>query len=251
VALVVFGLALNQVIIAYGAMFRAKLELREMTPDERCWATLLGRVGLVAQEIVLSVIGRFLTEVAREADPRQAGGLEEALAQYRWGERLLRQVPLLEVPTENEQAGTAPNQGEWAQLPNRLSLPVGRVLSGLTGIVSIVLANILFVVFVGIFLAASPELYQDRIVRLFPLARRERTREVLNELFGTLQGWLLGQFLAMLIVGVLTALGLWLLGMPLVFTLAFLAFLLEFVPFIGPFLSAVPAVLVARSLGSG
>lgn len=176
--------------------------------------------------------------------------LEETLAQYRWGDQLLRQVPLLEQPTQSEQAGAALNQGEQDRPPNRLSLPVGRVLSGLTGIVSTlldILANIVFVVFIGIFLAATPRLYQDGIVRLFPLDRREHTREVLNELFETLQGWLLGQFIAMLIVGVLTALGLWLLGMPLVFTLAFIAFLLEFVPFIGPFLAAVPAVLVALS----
>jgi predicted PurR-regulated permease PerM len=50
-------------------------------------------------------------------------------------------------------------------------------------------------------------------------------------------------------VGVLTTLGLWLLGIPSALALGLLAGVLEFVPFLGPILSAVPAVALA--LGEG
>jgi predicted PurR-regulated permease PerM len=43
--------------------------------------------------------------------------------------------------------------------------------------------------------------------------------------------------------------GLSLLGMPFALTLAFLAFLLEFIPIVGPFLSSVPGILIAFTQG--
>jgi predicted PurR-regulated permease PerM len=60
-----------------------------------------------------------------------------------------------------------------------------------------------------------------------------------------LKRWLLGQAVAMLAIGVMTGIGLWALGIPMALGLAILAGLLEFVPYIGPFLAAVPAVLIA------
>jgi predicted PurR-regulated permease PerM len=63
-----------------------------------------------------------------------------------------------------------------------------------------------------------------------------------------LHAWLRGQFVAMLTVGLVTWLGLLLLGVPLALGLAFLAFLLEFIPVLGPIAAAVPAILVGLSV---
>jgi len=52
----------------------------------------------------------------------------------------------------------------------------------------------------------------------------------------------------MLTVGLITWLGLLLLGVPLALGLAFLAFLLEFIPVLGPIAAAVPAILVGLSV---
>ena len=57
--------------------------------------------------------------------------------------------------------------------------------------------------------------------------------------------WLRGQLLAMVVVGVLTGVGLWLIEVPSAFALGLLAGLLEFIPFAGPVLSAIPGVLLA------
>jgi predicted PurR-regulated permease PerM len=46
-------------------------------------------------------------------------------------------------------------------------------------------------------------------------------------------------------VGILVGIGLWWLGMPFVLSLAFIAFVLEFIPTVGSVLSAAPAVLIA------
>lgn len=49
----------------------------------------------------------------------------------------------------------------------------------------------------------------------------------------------------MIVIGVLTAIGLWLLGVPMAVTLALIAALLTFIPNIGPILAVVPAALLA------
>ena len=97
----------------------------------------------------------------------------------------------------------------------------------------------------AIFLAASPQLYLEGALRLLPIAWRPRGREVATELAATLRLWFLGQATDMMIVGVLLGLGLLLIGSPLALTLALLAGLLNFVPYVGALAGAAPAVLVA------
>jgi predicted PurR-regulated permease PerM len=101
------------------------------------------------------------------------------------------------------------------------------------------------IVFLGIYLAASPQVYLNGIVHLFPLSQRDRILELIDKVGVTLGHWLLGQMLSMVVVGTLIAAGLTLLGIPLGLALGVLAGLLNFVPIIGSLLSAVPAVLLA------
>jgi predicted PurR-regulated permease PerM len=106
-------------------------------------------------------------------------------------------------------------------------------------------ANMLLVLVLGIYLAADPGLYRRGVLRLVPSRHRTLASNVLNAAAVALRKWLGGQLVAMLLVGVLTGLGLALLGVPLAFSLAVIAALLEFVPFIGPIVAAIPAVLIA------
>lgn len=53
----------------------------------------------------------------------------------------------------------------------------------------------------------------------------------------------------MSVIGALTTLGLWLIGVPSALALGLLAGLAEFVPLIGPIAAAIPALLVASSQG--
>jgi predicted PurR-regulated permease PerM len=101
------------------------------------------------------------------------------------------------------------------------------------------------ILFIGLYVAAQPGLYKNGFVRLMPLEKRNRAHEVLSAVGMTLRWWLIGKMMSMLVVGILTSLGLWLLGMPLALTLGTIAALLTFIPNIGPVLSAVPAVLLA------
>jgi predicted PurR-regulated permease PerM len=56
---------------------------------------------------------------------------------------------------------------------------------------------------------------------------------------------MLGRLAAMTTVGVMVAIGLWAIGLPEFLALAILAALLDIVPYFGPIVAAIPAVLLA------
>ena len=109
------------------------------------------------------------------------------------------------------------------------------------------LASFLLVLFGGIYLAISPRLYRDGLVKLVPPAVQPNVNATLDDAGEALKRWLAGQLIAMLLVGVFTAAGLWLAGVPSAFALGLIAGLAEFVPLIGPIVAAIPALLVAST----
>ena len=110
------------------------------------------------------------------------------------------------------------------------------------------IADILVVLVAGIFLAAQPRFYTSGAIKLVPPGKRALALEAMEDSERALRLWLRGQLVAMVVVGLLTGAGLWALGMQSALTLGLLAGLLEFIPFAGPILSAVPAVLLALAV---
>ena len=96
----------------------------------------------------------------------------------------------------------------------------------------------------GIYLAAQPDLYRSGLLKLFPADRRALVGEAMDASGHALKAWLVGQLLAMVVVGLLTGLGLWMLGVPVAFGLGIITAVLDFVPIAGPVLAAIPAVLL-------
>lgn len=111
------------------------------------------------------------------------------------------------------------------------------------------IADLLLVLIAGIFLAAEPRLYRRGLLKLFPRRRQEQVGEALESSGRALRKWLLGQLVSMSIIGVFTGIGLWLIGVPSALMLGLIAGLAEFVPLIGPFVAAIPGLLIALSVG--
>ena len=120
----------------------------------------------------------------------------------------------------------------------------GLFFSGVIG----ALGNIVIIIFVGIYFAASPGVYTGGFIRLVPQQKRGRAREVMQEMGDNLSSWLLGKAVSMLIVGATTAIGLSMLGVPLALILGVIAGLLDFIPYLGPIMAGIPAVLLALSI---
>jgi predicted PurR-regulated permease PerM len=125
---------------------------------------------------------------------------------------------------------------------------VGSFTSAVPGVASSVIGvggDLVVIFATAIFLAVAPETYASGFLRLFPVPWRSRGQEIMQELGSTLQLWFLGQFADMLVVTALTGAGLFALGVPLAPTLALIAGLFNFVPYIGALAGAVPALAVA------
>lgn len=129
-----------------------------------------------------------------------------------------------------------------------MSMPWGDMAGQVTATFALtftVVANFLVVLFIALFIASNPTRYRQGVVRLVPIHRREKANEVIQTVVTTLRKWLLGTLISMFVVGLVTGLGLALLGVPLAFLLGVISGLFEFIPLIGPIVGTVPAVLVA------
>jgi predicted PurR-regulated permease PerM len=105
-----------------------------------------------------------------------------------------------------------------------------------------VFAGIILIIFLAIYIAAEPDVYHGGLMHLFPHHARKRAGEVLSAMATVLRRWLVTQLIAMLVIGTITTIILLALDVKAAFALGALAGLLEFVPTIGPLLSAIPAV---------
>jgi predicted PurR-regulated permease PerM len=105
-------------------------------------------------------------------------------------------------------------------------------------------AGLLLVIVLTIYVATDPDTYHRGLMHLFPHSARTRAGEVLSVMAATLRRWLRTQLIAMIAIGVVTTVALFILGIPAAIPLGILAGLLEFIPTIGPVLSAIPAVLM-------
>ncbi len=122
-------------------------------------------------------------------------------------------------------------------------------IAGMAAGTARMLAAIVLVALMGLYLALDVALYRDGLVALVPPPHRARARTLLDATGEALSRWLLGQAVAMAVVGVTVSVGLALLGMPLALALGVIAGVLEFVPYVGPIASGLLAVLVAFPQG--
>jgi hypothetical protein len=78
--LAIVGVGVYQVYRGVSAKFFDDLKTSEMSAGERRWTKRIGIFGLAARGLVFMLIGWFLLKAAVEFDPKEAAGLDEALA---------------------------------------------------------------------------------------------------------------------------------------------------------------------------
>lgn len=122
-------------------------------------------------------------------------------------------------------------------------------IAGFAGLTLGVLGSAALMLVMAIYFAVSPVVYKNGLVRLMPPAARPRAAQALDACGQALSRWLLGQSVSMLFVGSTTALGLWLLGVPLAFSVGVLSGLLAFIPFFGAIAGGLLAVLLGFMQG--
>lgn len=186
---------------------------------------------------VLGAGGYLLFPVLAEQAAQLASALPGALSQIVEWSRSLAQDLGLDI-----------GGGGGEISPSTLASAGRRVLGGALGVfggLAAFFAGLIVLVFVPLYLAAMPEPVVGWVVRLFPPERREETRGLLSEARTSLLGWLGGQLVSMTVIGVLSTVALYLIGVPGALFLGIFTGLVCFVPLVGPVVSAVPPLVLA------
>lgn len=109
--------------------------------------------------------------------------------------------------------------------------------------------NILAVFFMAYYLVLERPHLHKYLLRFFPQSSaEERAESLVLAIERQVGGWVRGELLLMAIIGIMTYLGLILLGIPYALPLAVLSGLLEAVPNIGPTIAAIPAILMGLTV---
>ena len=115
-----------------------------------------------------------------------------------------------------------------------------------------VLVSLFSVIVMGLYLALHPALYREWLIVLFPPIHRDLVRDVLSDASRQLRAYLVGLLMTMAFLGTLTALGLYLLGVPYYVTFGVFTGLATIVPFFGTLLATtLPALFVLTGPNGG
>ncbi len=153
----------------------------------------------------------------------------------------------LELPPTLPQAavelwGLRSGWGPW--LTQQTQGILAGAASSVAGLVTTVLDLLIVPAFWVFFLQEGPEL-KARVLRQLPSGRRAWTERVVKEMDGALRESLRGQATVCAVVACLLGLGLALVGMELAIVMAIVSGLATFIPYFGPLLSGLTAMLLA------
>lgn len=226
VALIVFASILMAILLHGGSEAIAR-----WTGMGRGYALALFVVAIAGALVLLVLVAApvLAAQLAQlwQQIPLALEALHARIATQSWGPGLLAQISPETVVT----------QGSGGALAGRATSVLASGVGALT--------DLAIICVIGVFLAADPRTYRAGFVLLLAPEDRDRAGRVLDELAQTLRSWLLAQLTAMAVIGVLTTLGLWILGVKLAVVLGVMVALLTFIPNLGPILAAAPAVLLA------
>jgi predicted PurR-regulated permease PerM len=154
-------------------------------------------------------------------------------------------------PGQQQPPGSQQGQDQQQQ-QGGLTAQIGRELRNATKFLFPIITSVfgaigglVIVLFLAMYIAATPGMYREGLRHLIPHRHRDRGDDLLDALRDTLRQWLIARAMAMVIIGVITGGALALLGVKGAAALGVLAGIMEFVPFFGPIISAVPAIGIA------
>ncbi len=126
------------------------------------------------------------------------------------------------------------------ELPRELAKFAVSVFSNVIGV--------LRVLFFAFYLLLARNKLDDQLGFIFGEKRKKEVGMLVDKLETRFGGWARGQISLMILIGIATYLGLTLLGIPFALPLALLAGILEIIPYMGPIISAVPAVIIGLAI---
>ncbi|MDZ5473745.1 AI-2E family transporter [Bacillus sp. 31A1R] len=133
----------------------------------------------------------------------------------------------------------------------RIQDNVGNIANGILGVFGFiggVVNTIFYLVLVPIilfYMLKDSDHFAPRVVSFFKKSKQDNVRGILKDMDKTISSYIQGQMLVSFIVGALLYIGYLIIDLNYSLVLALFAMLMNVIPFVGPFLAVVPAILVA------
>jgi predicted PurR-regulated permease PerM len=134
------------------------------------------------------------------------------------------------------------------QILGQLQGVVGNVAPVITNVFNVFLNTVLVAMLSIYFLLSGPRVTQWLRTKT-PASQRPRIHFLLDTLATVIGGYIRGNVLMATVISILTGIGIAIVGVPYAFLLAVLAFVLEFIPIIGIYITSVAVVLLALTQG--
>ncbi|HEY8020546.1 MAG TPA: AI-2E family transporter [Thermoanaerobaculia bacterium] len=246
---VLFGLA-----VARGADFLGRLRLPRGAGAALIvfgFYGLLAGVGAWAAPTLSAQLGELRTRLPQATDKVQGwlaahqNGLVGQVLEGARGAVTAPAQPPAGAGAATPGSPSAPAAGRVSDLRATLAHELGAATRYLFPFLSStieIFAGLLIITFIAIYVGIDPDTYHRGLLALVPHPARPRAAEVLAAIATALRKWLETQAVAMIVLGVVATIALMLLGVKAALLLGVIAGLLEFIPTIGPILSAIPAV---------
>lgn len=133
------------------------------------------------------------------------------------------------------------------QLENRLAEGISHFLDNIGTTINL-LFNAFIVPFLVFYILKDFDVFERTVVSCLPRARRKSIVTLLKDIDAALGNYIRGQFLVCIIIGVLAYIGYAIVGMPYALLFASVVAVFNIVPYMGPFLGAAPAIVMASTV---
>ena len=229
-------LAQPLLLILGGLVFAAMLDggarlLGRVLPIARGW-----RIAIVCLFAVAFLVWTFSvagSQIAAQAEALRLIIAEQMDALLGWA---------------HEMGFVAEGNGGATEIGRQLMGSLGQVTAAL-GTALGAISSLAMIIVIGLFIAAEPRLYERGIAWMLPMGKRADFYETAGKMAYTLRRLMAGRLLGMAVEGVLVAIALELIGVPMALVLGILTGLLAFLPNIGAIVSGVLIVVVGFSAG--
>lgn len=133
------------------------------------------------------------------------------------------------------------------QFEQRLATAISSFLNNIGTTISVVF-NAFIVPFLIFYMLKDFENFERIILKYLPRSRRKSIVSLLKEIDEALGNYVRGQLLVCVIIGVLAYIGYVIIGMPFALLLAGVVAICNIIPYLGPFLGAAPALVMATTI---
>ena len=240
--LVFLGVLVSLYLRALATLIERRTKLREPLPFILALTLTVAAVAALVSVLVPPVVQQ--TQQLNAVLPNYIAGWEAGL------DRMAASYPGLRDVVGQGDNKLVKALYDWA------TEGAGRLLPRALGLWRVAI-DLFAVTVIAIYLSLNPAMYRDWTISLFPRQHRDLAKTIMKDLGSTLRSWIVGQILTMVVLAVVTALGLWALGVPFWLPFGLFTGLVAIVPFFGTLVSTiVPALFVLNgdgfaSLGAG